>query len=72
MFQNIFNFIIVFFANGKPETTNLMDMPSHVRSSILKFLRAGEYDAWEYNENDRVLIVDLHKLLAPVTNEDEK
>jgi len=49
-----------------------MDMPSHVRSNILKFLWAGEYDAWEYNENGRVLIVDLHKLFAPVTDEDEK
>jgi hypothetical protein len=57
---------------GKPEATNLMDMPSHVRSHILKFLWAGEYDTWEYNENDRVLIVDLHKLLARVTTEDEK
>jgi hypothetical protein len=55
---------------GKPEATNLMDMPLHVRSNILKFLWAGEYNAWEYNENDRVLIIDLHKLLAPVTDED--
>jgi hypothetical protein len=57
---------------GKPEATNLMDMPLHVRSHILKFLWAEEYDTWEYNENDCVLIVDLHKLLAPVTDEDEK
>jgi len=57
---------------GKSEATNLMDMPSHVRSNILKFLWAGEYDAWEYNENGHVLIVDLHKLLAPVTNDDKK
>jgi hypothetical protein len=56
----------------KPEATNLMDMPSHVRSNILKFLWAGECDAWEYNENGRVSIVDLHKLLAPVIDEDEK
>jgi hypothetical protein len=49
---------------GKSEVTNLMDMPSHVRSHIFKFLWAGEYDAWGYNENDRVLIVELHKLLA--------
>jgi hypothetical protein len=57
---------------GKHEAINLMDMPSHVRFNILKFLWAREYDAWEYNENGRVLIVDLHKLLAPVTDEDEK
>jgi len=57
---------------GKPEATNLTDMPLHVRSNILKFLWAGEYDAWEYDENGRVLIVDLHKLLAPVIDEDEK
>jgi hypothetical protein len=50
---------------GKPEVKNLMDMPLHVRSDILKFLWAEEYDAWEYNENDRVLIVDMHRLLAP-------
>ncbi len=57
---------------GEPEATNLTDMPSHVRSNIFKFLWAGEYDAWEYNENGCVLIVDLHKLLAPVTDEDGK
>jgi hypothetical protein len=51
----------------KSKATNLMGMPSHVRSHI-----AGEYDAWEYNENDQVLIVGLHKLLAPVTDDDEK
>jgi len=56
----------------KPEVINVMDMPSHVRSNILKFLWAGEYNAWEYNENGRVLIVDLHKLLAPVIDADEK
>jgi hypothetical protein len=57
---------------GKSEATNLMDMHSHVRSHILKFLWFREYDAWEYNENDHILIVDLHKLLAPVTDKDEK
>ncbi len=57
---------------GEFEATNLTDMPSHVQSNILKFLWAGEYDAWEYKENGRVLIVDLHKLLAPVINEWEK
>jgi hypothetical protein len=57
---------------GKFEATNFMDMPSHVRSHILKFLWAGEYDAWEFNENGHVLIVDLRKLLAPVTDEHEK
>jgi hypothetical protein len=61
-----------FLQMGEPEAANLTDMPSHVQSNILKFLWAGEYDAWEYNENGRVLIVDLHKLLAPVTDEDEK
>ncbi len=49
-----------------------MDVPSHVRSHILKILGSGEDDAWEYNENDRILIVDLHKLLAPVNDDDEK
>ncbi len=57
---------------GEPEATNLTDMPSHVWSNILKFLWVGEYDAWEYEENGRVLIVDLHKLLAPATDECEK
>ncbi len=61
-----------FLQMGELEATNLMDMPLHVRSNILKFLWAGEYDAWEYKENGRVLIVDLHKLLALVTDEDEK
>jgi hypothetical protein len=57
---------------GEPEATNLMDTPSNVRTNILKFLWAGEYDAWEYEENGHVLTVDLHKLLAPATNEWEK
>jgi hypothetical protein len=57
---------------GELEATNLMDMPSNVRTNILKFLWAGEYDAWEYEENGRVLIVDLHKLLSLVTDESEK
>jgi hypothetical protein len=57
---------------GEPEATNMMDMPSNVRTNILKFLWAGEYDAWEYEENGRVLTVDLHKLLSPVTDESEK
>jgi len=57
---------------GEPEATNLLDMPSEVRTNIFKFLWVGEYDAWEYKEDGRVLIVDLHKLLAPVTDECEK
>jgi hypothetical protein len=57
---------------GEPEATNLMDMPLEVRTNILKFLWAGEYDAWEYKEDGHVLIVDLHKLLALVTDEWEK
>jgi hypothetical protein len=57
---------------GKSEATNMMDMPSHVRSHILKFLWSEEYDAWEYNENDRISIFELYKLLAPVTDDDEK
>jgi hypothetical protein len=36
----------------------------------LNFYGADEYDAWEYNKNGRVLIVDLHKLLTPVTDEE--
>ncbi len=47
-------------------------MPSHVRSHILKSLGSGEGNACEYNENDRILLVDLHKLFAPVNDDDEK
>ncbi len=57
---------------GKFEATNLMDMPSHVRSYILRILSSREDKAWEYNENDRILIVDLHKLFAPINYDDEK
>jgi hypothetical protein len=57
---------------GKSEATNLMDMPSDVRAHILKSLGSREYNAWEYNENDRILIVDLHKLLVLVNYDDEK
>jgi hypothetical protein len=56
---------------GKFVVTNLMDMPSHVRSHILRILGSGEDKAWEYNENDRILIIDLHKLLTPVNYDDE-
>ncbi len=35
-------------------------------------LGSGKDDAWEYNENDRILIIDLHKLFAPVNDDDEK
>jgi hypothetical protein len=57
---------------GKSEATNLMDMPLHVQSHIHKILGSGEDNAWEYNENDRILIVDLHKLVVPVNDDDEK
>jgi hypothetical protein len=57
---------------GEFEATNLMDMPSHVRSHILKSLGSGEDNAWEYNENNRILIIDLHKLFAPINDDDEK
>jgi hypothetical protein len=49
---------------GKSEAINLMDMPSDVRFHIFKSLGFGEDNAWEYNNNDRILIVDLHKLFA--------
>jgi hypothetical protein len=52
---------------GKFEAANLMDM-----LRILRNLGSGEDKAWEYNENDRIFIVDLHKLLAPVNDDDEK
>jgi hypothetical protein len=57
---------------GKSEAIDLMDMPLDVRSHILKSLGFGEDNAWEYIENDRILIVDLHKLFAPVNDDDEK
>jgi len=57
---------------GKFEATNLMDMPSYVRSHIFRILSSWNDKAWEYNENDRILIVDLHKLLALVNYDDEK
>jgi len=57
---------------GKFEITNLMDMPSHVQFHILRILSSGEDKAWEYNENNRILIIDLHKLLALVNYDDEK
>ncbi len=49
-----------------------MDMPSHVQSHILKILGSEEDNAWEYTENDRILIVDLHKLLCLVNDDNEK
>jgi hypothetical protein len=49
-----------------------MDMPSHVQSHILRILGSREDKAWEYNENDRILIIDLHKLLALINDDDEK
>jgi len=46
-------------------------MPSHVRFHILATLGFGEDKAWEYNQNDRILIMDLHKLLVPVDYDDK-
>jgi hypothetical protein len=57
---------------GKFDVVNLMDMPSRVQSHILTTLGSREEKAWEYNENDRILIMDLHKLLAPVNYDDEE
>jgi len=57
---------------GKFEATNLMDMPSHVQSHILRILSSGENKAWKYNENVRILIIDFHKLLAPINYDDKK
>jgi len=61
-----------FLQMGKFKATNLMDMPSHVRSHILRIFVSEEEKAWEYNENDRILIIDLHKLLAPVNYDGKK
>ncbi len=57
---------------GKFDVVNLMYMPSCVQSHILTTLGSREEKAWEYNENDRILIMDLHKLLAPINYDDEE
>lgn len=49
-----------------------MDMHSRVRSHILTTLGSWEERAWEYNENDRILTVDLNKLLSPVNYDDKE
>jgi len=50
----------------------MMNMPSRVRFHILATLGFGEDKAWEYNQNDRILIMDLHKLLVPVDYDDKE
>jgi len=47
-------------------------MPSRVQFHILAALGFGEDKAWEYNQNDRILIMDLHKLLVPVDYDDKE
>jgi len=61
-----------FLQMGKFEAINLMYMPSHVWSHILRIFGSKEDKAWEYNENDHILIINLHKLLAPVNYDDKK
>jgi hypothetical protein len=72
LFLNIFTFTILFLQLGKFDVINMMNMPSRVRSHILATLGSRENKAWEYNQNDRILIVKLHKLLVPVDYDDEK
>jgi len=49
-----------------------MNLSSRVQSHILTVLGSKEYVAWEYNALDRTLIVNLHKLLVPDNDDDEK
>jgi hypothetical protein len=49
-----------------------MDMPSRVWSHVLATLGSREDKAWEYNENDVILIMDMHKLFASIDYDDEK
>jgi hypothetical protein len=56
----------------KINVANMMNMALCVRSHILTTLGSREDKAWEYKQNDRILIMDLHKLLVLVGYDDEE
>jgi hypothetical protein len=57
---------------GKINITNMVNMPLRVRSHILTTLDSKVDKTWEYNPNDYILIMDLCKLLIPISYEDKK
>jgi hypothetical protein len=50
----------------------MMNMRFRVWSHILVTLGFGEDKAWEYNQKDHILIVDLHKLIVLIHYDDEE
>lgn len=50
----------------------MTNVPLRVSSHILSTLGSGENKAWEHDPARRILIMDLHKLLAPDDYDDEK
>jgi hypothetical protein len=57
---------------GKINVVDMMNMLLYVQFHILATLGSGEDKAWEYNPSDRILIMDLHKLLVPIGYDDEE
>jgi len=55
-----------FLKMGKINVADMINMPLYVRSHILVTLSLREDKAWEYNPSDRILIVNLHKVLIHV------
>jgi hypothetical protein len=72
LFQNIIILTILFLQKGKINVAGMTDVPLRVRSHILATPGSKENKAWEYNIADRIIIVDLHKLLAPNDYVDEE
>ncbi len=50
----------------------MMNVPLCVQSHILATLGSREDRAWEYVPTNRILIVDLHKLLVPIDYDNEE
>jgi hypothetical protein len=50
----------------------MLNVPVSVCSHIMATLGSKEDVAWEYDPIDHILIVDMHKLLAPINYDDEE
>jgi hypothetical protein len=57
---------------GKINVVDMMNMPLCVQFHILGTLGSTKDKAWEYNPDNRILIVDLHKLFIPIGYDDEE
>jgi energy-coupling factor transporter transmembrane protein EcfT len=71
LFKNIIILTILFFINGKK--INVVDMMNaYYVFDFISLLRSRKAKAWEYKPNDRILIINLHKLFVLISYDDKK